>query len=324
MKKTITLLLTAITATISFGQITTTKVAPKVDHVDITPYDSTENYLELSPMKYVGQELYLNGKSKRLREYGYADFVLDYNKSTLANTSNIYKCCEGYNSKYDDLNGKYFRVLDVIKHPKAASGNTTDEYLYGKKWFLKLQEKESGDIVYFQYNGKFEDTFPFIVVGFFEKQKKRVAGMEFIFSEKYLANSTEITTGKPISNIIGQVWKCVDLTIEEKYYSLSLILENNLGEKTTVSYDGVFGKYHLGRAYTVSETANYRKLFGSDNFDLVLQGKVKIGFTKEMCRLSWGEPNDINETITSGKKSEQWVYEKNYLYFDNGVVTAMQ
>jgi hypothetical protein len=324
MKKSITLLLTAMTVTISFGQITTTKVAPKVDQVDNTPYDSTENYAELSPMKYVGQELYLKGKAESLRKYGYADFVLDYNKSTLGNNSNIYKCCESYNSKYDDLNGKYFKVLDVIKHPKATSGNSTDDYLYGKKWFLKLQEKESGDIVYFQYSGQHEHAFPFIVVGFFEKQKKRVAGMEFIFSEKYLASSTEITTGKPISKTIGQVWKCVDLTIDEKYYNLSLIVENTLGEKTTVSYDGVFGKYHLGRAYTVSEAASYRKLFGSDNFDLVLQGKVKIGFTKEMCRLSWGEPKDINETITSGKKSEQWVYDKNYLYFDNGVVTAMQ
>lgn len=323
MKKTITLLLTAMTVTIAFGQITTTKVAPKVDQVDNTPYDSTENYLELSPMKYVGQELYLKGEAESLRKYGYSNFVLDYNKSTLGriDNSNIYKCCDSYNSKYEDLNGKYFKVLDVIKHPKAASGNSTDD-LYGKKWFLKLKEKESGDIVYFQYSGQYKHTFPFIVVGFFEKQKKRVAGMEFIFSENYLASSTEITTGKPISNTIGQVWKCVDLTIDEKYYNLSLIVENTLGEKTTVSYDRVFGKYHL--AYTVSEAANYRKLFGSDNFDLVLQGKVKIGFTKEMCRLSWGEPKDINETITSGKKSEQWVYVKNYLYFDNGVVTAMQ
>ena len=46
--------------------------------------------------------------------------------------------------------------------------------------------------------------------------------------------------------------------------------------------------------------------------------------SKEMCELSWGKPKSINETITSGKKSEQWVYSDNYLYFDNGIVTAIQ
>jgi hypothetical protein len=33
----------------------------------------------------------------------------------------------------------------------------------------------------------------------------------------------------------------------------------------------------------------------------------------------------ITETITAGKKSEQWVYkDDNYLYFDNGELTAIQ
>ncbi|MFX9016039.1 hypothetical protein ABTN29_20430 [Acinetobacter baumannii] len=33
----------------------------------------------------------------------------------------------------------------------------------------------------------------------------------------------------------------------------------------------------------------------------ILEGKVKIGMTKEMCLLAWGEPKKINETITAGK-----------------------
>jgi hypothetical protein len=272
------------------------------------------NFLELSPMKYIGQDLYLKGKAEVLRKYGYADFVLDYNKSGKINESNIYKCCESFNSKYDDLSGRYFNVLDVIKHPKSVSDNLVDNYLYGENWFLKLQEKESGDIVYFEYKGKFEHSFPFIVVGFFEKQKERVTGMQFVFSENYLSSSRDIATGKLVSNPIGQVWKCIGLTIDEKYYNLCLIVENQLGEKTFVLYDFVFSKYQMGSVYTVSQVAHYRKLFGSDNFDLILQHTVKLGFTKEMCRLSWGEPKSVNETITSSGNSEQWVYEKNYLF----------
>ena len=36
----------------------------------------------------------------------------------------------------------------------------------------------------------------------------------------------------------------------------------------------------------------------------------------------WGVPDKINETITS--KIEQWVYSDNYLYLDNGKLTAIQ
>ena len=117
-KTTFTVLLTAF-ATIAFGQITTTKVTPKTDQIDTTPYDSTQNFLGKDVYKYQGQELYLNAKSESLRQYGYDNFVLDYTQDKFTNKSNVYKCCDGYNSKYDELAGKYFKVLEVIKHPKA-------------------------------------------------------------------------------------------------------------------------------------------------------------------------------------------------------------
>ena len=39
MKTTLTALLTLLTAAMTFGQITTTKVAPKTDQSENTPYD---------------------------------------------------------------------------------------------------------------------------------------------------------------------------------------------------------------------------------------------------------------------------------------------
>lgn len=53
----------------------------------------------------------------------------------------------------------------------------------------------------------------------------------------------------------------------------------------------------------------------------------RIGMTKEQVinRTSWGRPYDINRTITAGRTHEQWVYgNRRYLYFDNGVLTAIQ
>jgi hypothetical protein len=53
--------------------------------------------------------------------------------------------------------------------------------------------------------------------------------------------------------------------------------------------------------------------------------KVHIGMTKDQAIAAWGRPNDINKTITAVVTSEQWVYgQRSYLYFDNGVLTAIQ
>ncbi len=65
--------------------------------------------------------------------------------------------------------------------------------------------------------------------------------------------------------------------------------------------------------------------FGAKFGNYIADGKVIIGMTKKMCRLSWGSPRDINTTTTNYGKNEQWVYSlKHYLYFENGKLTAIQ
>jgi hypothetical protein len=56
------------------------------------------------------------------------------------------------------------------------------------------------------------------------------------------------------------------------------------------------------------------------------RGGVRVGMTAEQVQAScWGKPRRVNRTITATRNSEQWVYSGNqYLYLDNGVVTAIQ
>lgn len=315
------LFLFLLTATTVFGQITTVKVAPKVERKDNTPYDATRNFLGEDVAKYIGQEFYLNGKAESLRKYGYEGFSIDYRKSSLIDKSNVYKCCDSYNSKYTELAGKYFLVLDSIKHPRAAES----EYLYGKKWYLKLQEKESKDIVYFEYDSRFEYSFPFILVSYFNQLKKDQIGKIYILRGKNWISSdamSDIRTGRPVSNFVaGARWKVVDVSVEERFYTLSLIIENEKGEQIPLAVDRL-SSYLFAIEYLKAE--EYRKRFGSENWQVVLAGKVKIGMTKEMCEISWGKPKKINETIAAGKIFEQWVYADNYLYFNNGILSSMQ
>ena len=65
--------------------------------------------------------------------------------------------------------------------------------------------------------------------------------------------------------------------------------------------------------------------YGKENGEAILNHKVKIGWTKEMCVASWGKPYDINRTTSEYGTHEQYVYSlKKYLYFENGVLTTIQ
>jgi len=60
------------------------------------------------------------------------------------------------------------------------------------------------------------------------------------------------------------------------------------------------------------------KKYGTINGELIAQGKVKIGMTKEMCRVAWGSPFWSDKTTTKYGVSESWYYGfGNSLHFDN-------
>lgn len=65
--------------------------------------------------------------------------------------------------------------------------------------------------------------------------------------------------------------------------------------------------------------------YGQADAERIAQGVVWIGMTHEQLRESWGSPRDVNTTTTAAGKSEQWVYgDSQYVYLENGRVTAIQ
>lgn len=311
MNKTISIITFGLLIQFNYGQVTTSKVAEKKIQIPTEHYDSLENFLGKDVYKYVGQDLYLKGKSKSLREYGYENFLIDYEYKGNNTKKNTYKCCDSYNSKYDELVGKYFNVISVHKHPKSEE----NEYLYGEKFYLKLKEKENGDIVFYEYDSRLKYSFPFIVAGFFIKQKQLNINKEFVVRGKNWVNSSEpmleINTGQPVSFEPGSKWKSIDLTIEEKYFELSLILENEKGEKIPLNLD--FSD-NTNFVFLEEEVKKYKISYGDEIWNKILNGKVAVGFTEKMVLLSWGKPKKINKS----SNGDQWVYQGKYLYFQNG------
>jgi hypothetical protein len=58
--------------------------------------------------------------------------------------------------------------------------------------------------------------------------------------------------------------------------------------------------------------------------DAVLNGQIILRMSAEDARASWGEPKNINRTVSTSGVHEQWVYGNTYVYFEDGVLTSWQ
>jgi hypothetical protein len=61
------------------------------------------------------------------------------------------------------------------------------------------------------------------------------------------------------------------------------------------------------------------KKHGKSNMEKVRKGVITVGMPEECVILAWGNPKKINR---SSHGSDQWVYEDQYVYIENGIVTA--
>ena len=204
-------------------------------------------------------------------------------------------------------------------------------------YFYKLKEKESGDIVYYRFRQKM--GFPslnFVVVGYYEKMKSLLKGNKLVY-KNWAASMYPIYSlqdGKESTQAIpnNTIFECRDVTfLEDKYYSMVYILHNDTygdfyakeyGFKTLfITYDKYLAEQKADQQRKKQLIAKY----GQRNGQLIFEGKVRIGFSKAMCKAAWGEPEDINTTRGSWGVHEQWVYrDGSYLYFENGKLTSIQ
>ena len=93
-------------------------------------------------------------------------------------------------------------------------------------------------------------------------------------------------------------------------------------------YGSTYAEYING--LTTMQREKFERLapkYGKATAKMMVEEKVRIGWSKQMCREAWGEPDDIKKTIGSWGTHEQWVYGDiycDYLYFENGVLTSIQ
>ena len=66
------------------------------------------------------------------------------------------------------------------------------------------------------------------------------------------------------------------------------------------------------------------KIFGKFTAECIKDKKIRIGMKAVAIPIVLGQPNSINKTETQNKISEQYVYDYQYIYTENGIVTAIQ
>lgn len=313
--KRITLLLLfveMITAS-TFAQISTMKVAEKSVDLNV-PYDSTKNFLgEDNVYSYKGQELFVKPKAESLQRYGYSDFhLIDYDVETEGSSDKTYGTTQkyAYNSPYESLVNKTFIVDDVVPIKKS--------YMSRKYVFVLSEKGNEANKCKYIYDPMFEHSFPFITMSYYNylqnytNEKKYVIG-KGVYHALDIQTGDSIISSKPYS-----LWTVKGLTIEEKYCNLVALLSN--GQQTTYcSAEDLVDEKIRRRVFEEKEWNDLVKKYGQGWMDLVMSGKIKVGMPVILVYMSWGTPERINR---SSYGSDQWVYDGQYLYIENGKVVS--
>lgn len=307
MKNLLYLILTLVPLTF-YGQISVTKTADeKIER--IIKYDSLNNFLGEEFSNYIGQDLFLNPQAEVLRKYGYDDFKIDPKGSSYS-SSNVYKKVDSAESNYEELQSKVFEVLDVQDDPTSLISDYA---------FLKLKFKDSEEVVYFRYSKKYSHSFPFTVMGYYNKMKEMFVNNDVLirdFKNPEAQKRIDIDTGEILEIVTDKFYKCIDITMDQKTFTLSLMLKTEKENKFLFALGNRMNK--IPRIILKEDAEKYKKKFGDFFWDAILKEVIKVGFTEEMTILSWGEPEEINRS-TYG---DQWVYSGQYLYFENGLVKS--
>ena len=92
-------------------------------------------------------------------------------------------------------------------------------------------------------------------------------------------------------------------------------------------YEAAYTKQKAKEDAAEAESQRRIKAYEAEQSRLAKLPGVRVGMSANdvLTKSSWGRPNSVNRTTTAFGTHEQWVYGgRNYLYFDNGRLTAVQ
>lgn len=299
-------------------------------------YDSTTNINDCNLSTLVGQSIYFIPNNICERKGHYDRLAL----STILPDEDIDRLSDDFSgyiykpitvkvgpldliyTSYSEIKGKSFEITAHI--PKIDKRSD----------YLVLRSSESDKNIFMECKEPLLLS-PFIVInGYYAKLKSQMAGKYCPYNNMVIK---KYDTAEYDGITESDTLTCVDVSfVDDRYNPEILLLQSKSGQLYCFPYKDFKinfkdieedEKWHIEiekaqRAREKQMTAKYGKINGN----LIANGKVKIGFTKDMCIDAWGEPQKINKTMTKMGTSEQWIYWDGsaYLYFEKGRLSAIQ
>lgn len=331
-------------ATTASAQITTYTIPEKKEAPTtyaIVPYDSLTNISRANYKSLVGQKIQVLPTKPSLSATLYSGrpkSPTDYSKVVGPDYTNSNRPI----TNPSVLDNQLFNVIDYdsVYSDLGISSRLTDFFLivsndkFPGRYYLKVgwaDDKKSGN-KWEPGPGSFFNN-NLIVDGYFKKLCSESKGGKLVYKDSFTLSPAlyKLGDGSPISGVKeNSIFDIKDVTYikNNDYAALSYILSSpEYGVAFAPVYSSSYITYdkYLAEQKALKERLQaLTRKYGSANAKLIMDGKVKLGFTKAMCEEAWGKPSDINKSSGSWGTSEQWVYGNgNYLYFKNGKLTSI-
>ena len=283
-------------------------------------YDSTTNFVGKNAEALVGQELYIIPQPEDEQKYGYTSFYTDYEK-TESNTA--------YTETYELYAGKTYIVEEVLPRAKDKYSKVK---IFGQEFpVLKLKEKDSDKIYYFVLDNASSKGLPFVIMGFYEKEKKRCVGKQIVIKKdknpwEICSRENEVPmydarTGLEVKIDPNTPWTILEFIIDQDHGTLAYLVTNDKDETLAIEYTDINDYLRLTGPCVLwyDETLKATHDKKPKLYDDIMNDKVAVGMTQDMVRFSWGEPKKKNK----GSHGDTWYFEAGQvLYFNNGILES--
>ena len=228
------------------------------------------------------------------------------------------------------LEGKVF----VIKGYYKRSAATVD--LYNRYW--KIVDEKNGEVFWVMDNdGDREQDYsrPFYFISEVEDEKQLIEDLKGYIGKQIWYNFNAETSGIMDTYLLNHLEPVTITAIEQDQFfdKIYISLKRQDGSIKKIYIYQVLKPSDMPRRRSVLKELNKQFYFNNifeeygwdeETWDLIKNRYIKIGWNEDQCILSWGYPNRVNRTTSYWGTSEQWVYGSRYVYFENGILSAIQ
>ena len=281
--------------------------------------DSPPGYKEVSPAEILSYKANWIGQKIKFKTSNPSGF-----KVILQDSSSV---------SADKIVNKPLKVLALYKEDSSG---------YKPSYYWKFIDEESGQTYWF-YNDHYassasygsisslDDTRPFYVESEIQAYDQKVSEFKSWVGKSIWA---DLNKGYEFERLkFGHLERLniTDIQVAAQFKEVVFIFQLENG--SIVTWKRSVSKYlkdddtPAGMLSRVAHLENPSEKYdwSDETWSLIKEQRVRIGWGKEKCIMSWGKPKDINKTIGAWGVHEQWVYGlSSYLYFENGVLSSIQ